>query len=366
MRKKTASAVKSLWGKWNALKRDRQFQKLLNYDGIPLWSLLRDRFSLIFSLMLPEAIKHVEVANHIIDVEKPDILVLMDELSSTERATAYVAKLRGIPTLSLQAMAYRTRESPIPISTDKVAVGGELIRQVAIKRKGEDYRERFVITGEPRFEAMMQTLKHFNQEEFRRQLGLEAGRKTILFTSQPIQNPVTAEIRERLIHCVYSAIKQLPDKQFVVKLHPGEGFAPHHQLKQEMKLENVVIIKDVNLYHLLAISDLVMTFFSTTGLEAMLVDRPVIEINLTGKPDELPYVERSAAIGVYREEDLVPAIKAALYNEEVRAKLAQARKNFVYDYAYLQDGQAAKRVVNLIMQMLEDSKKSRIKAKATV
>ena len=126
-----------------------------------------------------------------------------------------------------------------------------------------------------------------------------------------------------------------------------------------MALENVVLTKDSNLYHLFDICDLVLTCASTTALEAMIMGKPVIDINLADLPDVLPYTQSGAAIGVYRSEDLVPAIMDVMDKEEVKLKLEEKRQRFVYDYAYLQDGQAASRVVGLIMQMARDAKKPR-------
>ena len=75
-----------------------------------------------------------------------------------------------------------------------------------------------------------------------------------------------------------------------------------------------------------------------------------------GKPDLFPYAESGATIGVYKEEDIVPATKNALFDEEMKNKLAGARKKFVYEHAYLQDGKASKRVADLIIQLIEKNK----------
>ncbi|MFC2019185.1 hypothetical protein ACFLU4_04420 [Chloroflexota bacterium] len=357
VRKKVGRGIRSLWQKWNGLKRERQFQELICYEGIDIWPVLKDNFSLIFSMMLTEAIKHVESIINLCDKEDPDIFVLTNELSPPERAAALIARIKGIPTLDVQSMAYGVKEPPIQITTDKMAIGGELIKQLAIQRKGEVYEDRLVIVGHPAIDFMLQKLDSFNREEFNKELGLKTDRSIVLFTSQSVQLPVTPEIREQLVRCVYKAIKELPEEQFIVKLHPGEGFELHYKLQREMKLTNVVIVKDVNLYYLFKICNLVMSFLSTTGLEAMIMDKPVIEINLTGKPDILPYVQSGAALSVHRENDLLPTIRSALYNEEVREILATKRKAFIYNYAYLVDGQAARRIRDLIIQMIKESRK---------
>jgi len=94
-----------------------------------------------------------------------------------------------------------------------------------------------------------------------------------------------------------------------------------------------------------------VTKSSTTTLEAAILNKPIIILNLSGKPDIIPYVDKGIALGVYKKEDLIPAIKNALYSREVREKLARQREKFVYDYAYLQDGNASERVASLIAQV---------------
>ena len=111
---------------------------------------------------------------------------------------------------------------------------------------------------------------------------------------------------------------------------------------------------------LLALSDVVIILSSTVGIEAALLDKPIICINIANQEPDSIYVSRGVAIEVRKMDQLIPAIKDALYNEEVRTRLAEARKKFVYDQAYIQDGQALKRVADLIIHMIEESRGARI------
>jgi hypothetical protein len=61
-------------------------------------------------------------------------------------------------------------------------------------------------------------------------------------------------------------------------------------------------------------------------------------------------------------DELARAINNVLYDEGVRAELAEARKHFVYEHAYLQDGLASQRVADLITRMIDESRKSRSEA----
>ncbi|MCK4348561.1 MAG: hypothetical protein KAW47_08080, partial [Thermoplasmatales archaeon] len=62
-------------------------------------------------------------------------------------------------------------------------------------------------------------------------------------------------------------------------------------------------------------------------------------------------------IGVYRCEDIIPAIKSALYDMNARERLKNARERFIYEHHYALDGKATERVVNLITQMIKEKRK---------
>ncbi|MEI7827915.1 MAG: hypothetical protein WCI87_09020, partial [Euryarchaeota archaeon] len=68
----------------------------------------------------------------------------------------------------------------------------------------------------------------------------------------------------------------------------------------------------------------------------------------TSKKDALDYVQYGAAVGVYSEKELASSIAAVLFDGKIRAGLAEARKRYVYEHAYLQDGLAAVRVASVI------------------
>jgi len=88
----------------------------------------------------------------------------------------------------------------------------------------------------------------------------------------------------------------------------------------------------------------------------MIFDKPVIVVNLFGTPHVMGYAESGAAIGVYKEEDLAPAIRKALHDLQVRKELEQNRKRFIEKHVYKANGQASKRVAELIIQLIKKAK----------
>ena len=82
------------------------------------------------------------------------------------------------------------------------------------------------------------------------------------------------------------------------------------------------------------------------------MDKPVIVVNLSAKPDVFPYTGGGAAVGVRSAADLVPGIRRILHDEETCETLAGCREPFVREQVYAVDGQASKVTVALIKEMI--------------
>ncbi|MCK5018758.1 MAG: glycosyltransferase, partial [Candidatus Peribacteraceae bacterium] len=119
--------------------------------------------------------------------------------------------------------------------------------------------------------------------------------------------------------------------------------------------KDVVFIKDIDLTELLMISEIVITDLSTVGLEAMLLNTPVITVNFTGKPDAMPYASSGAAIGVSDPNKLKEAVQSILNNQDTKNRLQQNAKIFLKDYLYKLDGRSAERVNALIEEMIMEN-----------
>ncbi len=350
---------------WNNIKRNPEFYKLFLYKDVDTYPIFKNVFEKFFGYNLLNALLQIELIKHAIDNENADLILTNCDHCTFGRSTVIAGKERGVPTLSSQMasitpysreyMYTKNEINTIPMP-DTIAVTGQYYQNLLTK-KSFYHAKKVVVTGQPRYDPLNK-LEGYSKKEFCDKNNISYYKKIILVTTFPVGLEQLSYNRAIFVSTLLKNITNLSSVEIIIKPHPREdGNYYSRFLRRGVSFR--LLSKRDDTYEALYACDVLITFSSTTGLEAMIMDKPVVVINLTGEPEGIPYVKSGAAIGVHKEEDLVPAIKGTLYNKEVRKKLAEARKKFVYEHAYIQDGQASKRVADLIMQIIEGTRRSR-------
>jgi glycosyltransferase involved in cell wall biosynthesis len=215
--------------------------------------------------------------------------------------------------------------------------------------------EHLFVIGQPRFDLILK--QKYNPARLRSELGIPEDKGIIVLATQPMVESYlwTEKEREKFIKVVAEGMKDFPEKQLVMKLHPDENMDIYRQILGNIGDDKTTVCRDTDTYELLHACDLLITFYSTVALEAMLFNKPVITMNLFGKTDIFPFARSGAALGVYQAAELVPAMKKALYDAAAREELARKSREFACEHAYKPDGQASKRGAELILQLLEEA-----------
>ncbi|MEM1689058.1 MAG: CDP-glycerol glycerophosphotransferase family protein [Candidatus Hadarchaeales archaeon] len=115
--------------------------------------------------------------------------------------------------------------------------------------------------------------------------------------------------------------------------------------------------KKENLYDLLASCNILITDASVVGSEAAAIGKPVIIVNLTGKPYPIRYypkllIDEGVAVEVRRKGELLPTIERLL-NKKSQNELMKNREKFVRKYFYRIDGKSSERVAELVEKMVK-------------
>ena len=324
---------------------------------------LESELEYYFSYVFERVVKKIEMAKELIEQEKPDLILLVNEYGVFERALVVVGKLKGIPTLAVQHanigplhMGYmyskdsisasgsiRTPYCPIP---EKTAVYGQYYYKLLTKMSAYP-PSSVVVTGQPRYDTLTITNRIFRREKFCARLGLDPDRQIVLVATQPWSMP----IKTAFIRSVLTALKRFPEVQTIIKPHPREREGLYKKAVEKENAEVVILPSKSDTFEALHACDLLVASFSTVITEALILGKPAVTVSLSSE-EPAPFY-KGVTLRVNKNEDLTPAIRSALYDEKTRERLKKERKNFVSKYAHEQDGKATNRVIRLIERMIK-------------
>jgi CDP-glycerol glycerophosphotransferase (TagB/SpsB family) len=234
------------------------------------------------------------------------------------------------------------------VKSDYFICPGEYFKEL---KEYSNVSKKVVVMGQPRYDILARADKIYNKIKVISDLGLDQDKKIVLWCTQTHSLSLDENISS--INAVYNVMDSIKDNtQLIIKLHPEEDqSAPLY--RKSCQCEPVILGKDVDTYTLLFACDLMITKNSTTAMEAVILNKPVIILNLSGEPDSVNYVHEGVALGVYNPANLSSAIEKLLDDGSI---LHEKREKYIKRYLYKVDGKATERVVNLIESLLDESK----------
>ena len=347
---------------WAEIEVDPLFQQLLRSAGFKNEDKIRDFIRNYFTNVFPHNLKQISIAKHLIKRINPSVIVIEEETGMFERALLIAARLKGVPTLAIQHgnfnlthTGYRFKKgqiaedlsicSPFVQIPDKTAVYGEYHKHLLTDMSAYP-SHAVVVTGQPRYDLLISFGEWFSRSRFERKWGISPNKKLILWTTQCHAFPDWENLS--YFEAVFNALRIIENVTLIIKQHPGEGERYTQMIHRQVSDYGVdvrVVPKDMDTFEMLFVSDLLITNHSTTGMEAVALNKPVIILNLSGEPDIVNYVEDGVALGVYKKEDLGPVIRKLLADD---TELAVHRQEYVRKYLYKIDGKASERVAEVI------------------
>ncbi|MFH1282279.1 MAG: CDP-glycerol glycerophosphotransferase family protein [bacterium] len=279
-------------------------------------------------------------------------LLITDDCSPFQRMLIESARKLGVKTMNIQNSFISGLKDLEPIYADFVACDGNKSKSILMRHGAGE--ERIFVTGQPRFDFIQGKDQLYDRSEILNKLSINKNKKVITIATQP----VTVYLRQKDINDVcrvaFMAARYIPDSQIIIKLHPNDyNESKYLRIAKEAGNADITFVKKINIWELLFISDLVITFFSTVGYEAIVMDKDLIQIDLkNAKSDIIDYTENGAAIGVYLVEDLKKAINSVLMDAAVRERLKAGRREYLLNNVFGLDGLAASRVVEAIGKIL--------------
>lgn len=201
-----------------------------------------------------------------------------------------------------------------------IAVLNDLVKDNLID-KGIN-QSKIHVTGQPAFESLFQ-VKNSQIKKLKNKLNLNDEKPVITWASQKIDG-----ISEVLIELL-EIFKEFPEKYLIVKLHPNENGVIHQKIIKNYNLKNVYLIKKENIHSLIQMSNVIITQYSTVGIEAILADKPLIVIDFLNESYDLPYLNIGAAKRANTKSELRYLLDSLLNQGKYLNELSKARKKFL-------------------------------------
>lgn len=315
--------------------------RAMSFNKADISSCLDEMMLYLHYISYAIAATYVELFNEMLDKERPDLVITVDELSRFGRALIRVANDRAEKTLIVQHGALFDHPLFDSIQAEKFAAYGEQTGEILLKRGAT--KAQVEIVGQA--EEMPKGGKVEIRQKICKKLGLDLKKPVITFASQALPDSINYPNFE----IFYGAAAELPELQFAVKLHPDEQETLHNEFIKKLGLKNVKVAKEINTGELLVASDIVVNIYSTVGMEALSFGKPLISLNAN-----LPENCAPKGKGAYIAESskgLKNAIKSILSADQ--KKLSDNVKKLSKYYIKATGEVACENVAKLIDKILE-------------
>lgn len=340
---------------WHLIEDSALFKESLKYDTILLWDTVKPYLKELFLRHFCKITGIYEAVERLFNIETPKIIIVTNEREFNARICAIAARRKKIRSIGLiREMFADLPDRDPPLYTDKEIVDGKYSYELLLKRGISP--DKLIISANPRWDELFFKKEHPQKEAICDKLNINSDKKLIVLTTTFLSPYMRKEEYKKLIKNVCAALKGDFLCHLVIKLHPADNNGNlAYAVCRETGIENVTIIRDIDIFDLISASTLLITSYSTAGLEAIMMDKPVMAVNLSMvRPEMSPFVSAGVAVGVYKEEALAGALKDILENRQLQEKLKIARQRFIPEYIQNFDGRAARTIAGIIINLLRE------------
>lgn len=248
-----------------------------------------------------------------------------------------------------------------PVTASAIAAWGETSRELLLEHHVPE--EKIHVTGVPRYDSFHALDTAAARAETSKNLGLDLHKKWIVLAVDPFHEPGRADFvgnqlnqedLEALIRCSVETVNAHPDWELIIKLHPRdryENFAGNW-LKRLNAGNHVRLLRTFPTPLLVSACDVVLVQCSTVAIEAMMMDKPVILVNLTAGEDIQPHAERGAALRAVNVPSLEACLMTLLYDKDACREQIKKARSVLSEYIHLQDGKSSERAANLMESLI--------------
>lgn len=346
--------------KFSKTQYKKSTHKLFNFQDIFFVDLIMEDIKLIYEKTFSNLVAEIDYLLSILKKHSINFVISSDDTARANKTLTLAAKSVHIPTLVVQHGFPGHYLGYLPLSAHKIALMGKFSQKWFTKNHVPE--ERIAVTGIPRFEELFiikKTMHKKNYILFAGELGSNMGYVSV---------SLTHKVNENIFLDLIKTMKHLKKEILIVKLKSNDGqYGYYNKLINQSSCKNIKIVINEDAKVLIQNCKVLITTFSTMGIEAILLNKPVIIINyfknhklleslwksnIISSKNIIPLLEYKAAFGVNKVEDLPGMIESLTDNHKAQT-LQKGRNKFIKEYVFQENNTSAhERIENLIGSML--------------
>ncbi len=334
----------------------------------PTWTAVRDGVTRILDRDYAEELATVEMVRRIACEADLRLVIVPEDICRDTKTAVSVARRLGIPSLHVpHGFHYGTTNAHDEANADVVAVYS--LRAKSIWEGWGANPKRVFVTGNPMWDCYAAQAAPGTKERACASLGLDPNRPIIEYALTGVHRFSAVSIRHPRYHLdsaeiVVAAFARLsrrhPDWQFLLRVHPFDPSAADGLIARAngLGLENVRL-DDQPAHDTMAAVDALVCTHSNMGIEAILLGVPVVNVAIDALAEPVfregtgpLFLEDDAVLWARVEDEVEPAIEAAILDEPTRQHLREMRPKSIERFNHANDGQATERVCNLALDMI--------------
>lgn len=296
--------------------------------------------------IIRQVVENFYCFDRMLAVEKPDLLLALHELNPWGKLLGYLSHVHRVPYVTLQEGLYYADTHYYRFHTDystACVVWGEACREVLLQA-GCSGDKMFPLGNTHIWEARRQATSSAAVAAARAALGIGLDKKVLLFLMSH------NNYREFEPSRFLKWMKARGDVVAIFKWHPATGKEIVERATENLRgIPSILSVRDFDTYSLLGLSDVcILAGNSTTGLEALVFGKPLLEISL-GDFDH-SFVASGVAEPVGGFEDLGDKVEAILTHGLPPERRQKVEHYLAQHFAFL-DGGSLERIADMVAEM---------------
>jgi len=340
----------------NIFNNHEYFENLFSINNITFWNSIKNSLHSICLSRFNESIERIFLLNKVYELYDISIIFVWIDVGQEEKECILVGKSFSIESIMLQHGRFQTSkiwnkfakyvgQFPSPLLSDKQIVWGNISKQWALSYNHKE--NNVIIGGSPRHDNF------FNYTSSKSENGiiLLATTGTMFLSSDSCTT--NSQIKyDNYIREIYRIVKSLPNKKLVIKSHPSQILKKFVKDLIDEIDPSIELVENLTNQELFSNCEMLITFNnSTTTLEAMSLNTPVISLQTENWAKEDDIAQSDAIVSISKINDCEDAIKKILYDTEFKKSLLEKSQLFLKNYMS-NPGNSSSSVVKLLKNLI--------------